>query len=84
MVKYWGRGLLMFCEPFSKGSARFSYVFFSTPLFIALISVYDSTFAGNRIIVLGSHKEAFDYLSSFEMYLYPIFAACFLTLSLRP
>ena len=78
MVKYWGRGLLMLFEPFCKGSARFSNVFFSTPLFIALVSIYDSTLAVNRIIVLGSHKEAFDGLSSFEMYLYPIFASCFL------
>ena len=78
VVKYWGRGLLMLSEPFCKGSARFSNVFFSTPLFIALISIYDSILAVDRIIVLGSHKEAFNGLSSFEMYLYPIFAACFL------
>ena len=68
----------MLFEPFCKGSARFSNVFFSTPLFIALISVYDSTLAVNGIIVLGSHEEAFDGLSSFKMYLYPIFATCFL------
>ena len=74
----------MLFEPFFKGSARFSNVFFSTPLFIALISIYDSTLGVNRIIVIGRHLEAFDGLSSFEMYLYPIFAACFLTLSLRP
>ena len=78
MVKYWGRGLLMLFEPFCKGSARFSNVFFSTPLFGALVSIYDSTLVVNGIIVLGSHKEAFDGLSSIEMYLYPIFAACFL------
>ena len=78
MVKYWGRGLLMLFEPFCKGSARFSNVFFSTPLFITLVSIYDSTLAVNGIIVLGSHKEAFYGLSSFGMYLYPIFAACFL------
>ena len=67
----------MLFEPFCKGSARFSNVFFSTPLFIALVSIYDSTLAVNGIIVLGSHKQAFDGLSSFEIYLYPIFAACF-------
>ena len=78
MVKYWGRGLLMFFEPFSKGSARFSYIFFSTPLFFALISVYDSTLAVDRIFVLGSHEEVFDCLSSFKVNLHPIFAACFL------
>ena len=78
MVKYWGRGLLMLFEPFCQGSARFSNVFFSTPMFIALVSIYDSTLAVNGIIVLGSHREVFDGLSSFEMYMYPIFTACFL------
>ena len=78
MVKYWGMGLLMLFEPFCKGSARFSNVFFSTPLFIALVSIYDSTLAVDGIFVLGSHKEAFDGLSSFKMYLYSIFATCFL------
>ena len=67
----------MLFEPFCKGSTRFSYVFFSTHLFFALISVNDSTLAVNGIIVLGSHEEAFDGLSSFKMYLYPILAACF-------
>ena len=68
----------MLFEPFCKASARFSNVFFSTPLFFALISVYDSTLTIDGIMVLGSHEEAFDGLSSFKMYLYPIFAACFL------
>ena len=67
----------MLFEPFCKASARFSNVFFSTPLFFALISVYDSTLTIDGIMVLGSHEEAFDGLSSFKMYLYPIFAACF-------
>ena len=84
VVKYWWRGLLMLFEPFCKGSARFSNVSFSTPLFIALISVYDSTLAVNGIIFLGNHEEAFDGLSSFKMYLYPIFATSFLYSLLRP
>ena len=78
MVKYWGRGLVMLFELFSKGSARFSYIFFSTPLFFALISIYDSTLAVYRILVLGSHEEVFDCLSSFKVNLHPIFFACFL------
>ena len=57
MVKYWGRGLLMLFEPFCKGSARFSNVFFSTPLFIALVSIYDPTLAVNGIIVISSDLE---------------------------
>ena len=68
----------MLFEPFSKGSGRFSYMFFSTPLFFALISIYDSTLAVYRIFVLGSHKQVFDCLSSFKVNLHPIFAACFL------
>ena len=73
MVKYWGRGLL---KPFSK--CQILLLFFSTPLFFALISVYDSTLAVDRIFVLGSHEEVFDCLSSFKVNLHPIFAACFL------
>ena len=52
-------------------------VLFITPIFIAFISVYDSTFVGNRILVLWCHKEAFDGLSSFEVDLYPKFVAWF-------
>ena len=78
MVKYWRRGLLVLFELFCKGSARFSNVFFSTPFLIALVSIYDFTHPVNGIIVLRIHKEAFDGLASFKMYLYPIFAACFL------
>ena len=70
----------MLFAPFCKGSARFSNVFFSTPMFFALIYVYDSTLAIHGFTLLGSHEEAFDGLSSMKMYLYPIFAACFLDL----
>ena len=73
MVMNWGGGLLMFFEPLCKGSCRFSNIFFLTPIFIAFVSVYDSTFVGNRILVLWSHQEAFDGLTSFKVYLYPIF-----------
>ena len=54
MVKYRGGGLLMFFEPFCKSSSRLSNVFFLTPIFTAFVSVYDSTFFGNRIFVLFS------------------------------
>ena len=71
MVKYRGGGLLVFLEPFCKSSSRLSNIFFLTPMFTALISVYDSTFVGNRIFVLWSHEEAFDGLPSFKVNLYP-------------
>ena len=54
VVKYRGRGLLMFLEPFYKISGRFSNVFFITPMFTAFISIFDSTFVCDRILVLGS------------------------------
>ena len=71
-----GRGLLMFLEPFCKISGRFFHVFFITPMFTAFISIYDSTFVCDRILVLGSHKEASDGLSSFKEHLNPKFVAC--------
>ena len=63
-------------KPFCKISSRFSIVFFLTPMFTALVSVYDSTFVCDKIFVLGSHEEAFDGLSSFKVKLYPKFVAC--------
>ena len=58
----------MFFEPFCKGSCRFSYIFFLTPIFTTFESVYDPTFVGNRIFVLGGHEEVFYGLTSFEVY----------------
>ena len=66
-------GFLMFFVPFCKGSCRFSYIFFLTPIFTTFESVYDPTFVGNRIFVLGGHEEVFYGLISFEVYLYTIF-----------
>ena len=68
-------GLLMFLELFCKSSCRLSYVFFFTPIFTTFVSVYDPTFVGNRIFVLGGHEQVFYGLTSFKMYLYAIFLA---------
>ena len=76
VVKYRGRGLLMFLEPFCKVSGRFSNVSFITPMFTAFISIYDATLVCDRILVLRSHKEASDGLSSFKEHLNPKFVAC--------
>ena len=84
MIINWGRGLLVFFEPLFKGYCRLSNVLFLTPIFIAFISIYDSTFVGNRILALWSHKEAFDGLSSFEVNLYPTFLAWFLDPLTKP
>ena len=59
MVMNGKEGLLMFFEPFCKGSCRFSYIFFLTPIFTTFESVYDPTFVGDRIFVLGGHEQVF-------------------------
>ena len=63
----------MFFEPVCKGSCRFTYIFFLTPIFTRCESVYDPTFDDNWIFVLGGHEEIFYGLTSFEVYLYTIF-----------
>ena len=63
----------MFFKPFCKGSSRFTYIFFLTPIFTKCEYVYDSTFDGNWIFVLGGHEEIFYGLTSFQVYLYTIF-----------
>ena len=75
MVKYRGRGLLVFLEPFCKISSRFTNVFFITPMLTAFVSIYDSTFVCYRILVIGSHEEVSDGLTSFEEHLNPKFVA---------
>ena len=71
VVKDGGRRLLVFFESICK----ITNVFFIAPMFTAFVSINDSTFACDRILVLWSHKEAF-YGLSFEMYLHPKFVAC--------
>ena len=68
-------GLLMFFEPLCKGSCRFSNIFFFTPIFTTFKSVDDPTFVGDGIFVLGGHQKVLDGLTSFKVYLYPIFLA---------
>ena len=84
MVINWGRGLLVFFEPLCKGSYRLSNVLFLAPIFIAFVSIHDSTFVGYRILVLCSHLEPFDGLSSFEVNLHPKFLARFLDPVTKP
>ena len=75
MVKYWGKSLQMFSEPFSKSSQGLSNVLFITLHPVALVSIDDSTFLLYRIFIFGSHQEVFDSSTSFKVHLYPIFAA---------
>ena len=75
MVKYGGWGLLMFFEPLSKGSGGLPYIFLITLHPVTFVPIDDSTLFHKRIFVLGSHQEAFDGISSFEVHLYSIFLA---------
>ena len=84
MVKYWGRDLQMFSEPFSKSSWGLSNVLFITLHPVTLISIDDSTFLLYRIFILGSHQEVFDSGASFKVHLYPIFAANLLNALTKP
>ena len=49
VVKYRGRGCLVFLEPFCKICSRFTNIFFFAPMLTAFISIYDSTFICYRI-----------------------------------
>ena len=68
-----GWGLLMFLEPLSKCSGGFPYIFLITLHPVTFVPVDDSTLFHKRIFVLGSHQEAFDGITSFEVYLHSIF-----------
>ena len=64
----------MFCEPIIKGPCRFPYVLPITLQPFTSIPVYYSTLLCNVILVLRSHQEAFDGITSLEMDLEPHFA----------
>ena len=76
VVKDGGWGLLMFLEPLSKCSGGFPNIFLITLHPVTFVPIDDSTLFHERIFVLGSHQEAFDYITSFKVYLHSIFLAC--------
>ena len=80
----WGMGLLMFLEPFSKCSGEFPYIFLITLHPVTIVPVDDSTLFHKRIFVLGSHQEAFDGITSFEIYWHSILLACSLEAFTQP
>ena len=84
VVKYRGRGLPVFLEPFCKISSRFTNIFFFAPILTAFVSIYDSTFICYRILVVGSHEEVSYCLTSFEEHLNPNLLHDVLILSLSP
>ena len=75
MVIYWGGGLQVFPEPLSKCSWWLPYIFIITVHPVAFKSLDYATLLCDRVFVFGSHQDAFDGVSSFMMYLYPMFSA---------
>ena len=60
------------------------YIFIITFHLVAFKSVDDATLFCDIVFVFGSHQEAFDGVSFFIMYLYPMFAAYIFHASLSP
>ena len=71
-----GKGLLMFLVPLSKCFWWFTNIFLITLHPVTFVSLDDSTFLKDGIFVLWSHQEILDDNASFEVDLYPMFAAC--------
>ena len=84
VVKYGGWGLLMFLKPLSKCSGGFPYIFLITIHPITFVPIDDSTLFHERMFFLGNHQEAFDTITSFEVYLHSIFLACSLEAYTQP
>ena len=74
----------MFLEPISKYSRGFPYIFLITLHPVTFVPIDDSTLFHKRIFVLGNHQEAFDGITSFEVYLHSIFLACSLEAFTQP
>ena len=84
MVKYGGRGLLVFLEPLTKGSSGLSYIFLITLHPTTFVTVDEPTFLHHRIYVLWGHQEVFNGYTSFEVDLYPIVTASLLYTFTQP
>ena len=78
MVIYWGGCLEVFFEPLSKFSWRLSNVFLITFHPVTFVSIYDSTFLLDGILIFWSHLDVLDGIASFELDLHSMFSACFL------
>ena len=78
MVIYRGVCLETFLEPLSKCSWGLSSILFIALHPVTLVSVDDSTFLLDAILVLRSHQEVLDSVASFKIHLYPMFPACVL------
>ena len=78
MVINVGGRLQVFFEPFSECSWRCTNIHTITVHPATHEPVYHSTHFGDVVFILGSHKKAFDDLTSFKVHLYHTFSKCFL------
>ena len=77
-VIYRGGCLQVFFEPLSKCSWGLSNVFFITFHPVTFVSIYDSTFLLDGIVIFWSHQKVLDGIASFKVDLHSMFTACFL------
>ena len=84
VVIYWGRCLLMFLEPLSKGSWGLSNIFLITLHPVTLVSINDPTHLLDRILIFWSHQEILDGVASFKIDLHSMFTAYFLQALTQP
>ena len=68
----------MFFEPLSKCSWGLSNLFLITLHPVTFVSIYDSTFLLEGILVFCSHQEVLDSFAPFKVNLHSMFTACFL------
>ena len=66
---------MIFLEPLSKYSCRFTKVLFITLNLDTLVPVDHPNLLCDGISISGVHQEVLDGSCSFEMYLYPMFVA---------
>ena len=78
MIIYWGGCLQEFFEPLSKCSSGLSNVFLITFHPVTFVSIYDSTFLLDGILIFWSHQKVLDDIASFKVDLHSMFAASFL------
>ena len=82
--KYWGWGLQMFFESFTKGSSWLSYVFFIKVKFPTTVAVNDTVLIGHSIFILWWHQDVLECWISLKYTTTPCFPQMFLILSHMP
>ena len=75
---YIGEGAFRCSLNLSKCSWWLSNVFLITIHLVTFVSIYDSTFLLDGILIFWSHQEVLDGIASFKVNLHSMFTACFL------